>query len=359
MTEIEKEYYRRLALQEEYGGTNKPVNKITPLVSVVTITYQHAPYIRQCLDGILMQETDFPYEIIIGEDGSTDGTREICIEYANKYPDKIRLFLRDRKLTQYVTKDGRTIRFNGHFARAAARGKYVAMCEGDDYWIDEKKLEKQVEVLRNHRYSLCCTNYFVLNNGKMRATMDKKKEYTVRDIIKLNRIATLTVMFRKDLLPPFDPELAHLWFGDWILWIKICQKGNIYKLEDCTSVYRVHSSSASNSVSTRVKYGDVILMYKVLGNKYVADYKEAVATGQSLAYCNFAINLAYDGATKEAAYYLAMSLHKKVSSETLITQLKTILLIANRRFYIFMKKQSLLQQFITDIDSSFKSGGDS
>ncbi len=128
MTEIEKEYHRRLALQEEYGGTNKPVNKIIPLVSVVTITYQHAPYIRQCLDSILMQEGDFPYELIIGEDGSIDGTREICIEYANKYPDKIRLFLRDRKLTQYVIKDGRTIRFNGHFARAAARGKYVAMC---------------------------------------------------------------------------------------------------------------------------------------------------------------------------------------------------------------------------------------
>jgi len=147
MNDIEKEYYRRLALQQEYGGTDKPINKIEPLVSVVTTTYQHAPYIRQCLDSILMQETDFPFELIIGEDGSTDGTREICIEYADRYPDKIRLFLRDRNLTQYYTSDGRVIRFNGHFARAAARGKYIALCEGDDYWIDKTKLQKQVEFL--------------------------------------------------------------------------------------------------------------------------------------------------------------------------------------------------------------------
>jgi len=152
-------------------------------------------------------------------------------------------------------------------------------------------------------------------------------------------------------LPPFDPELAHLWFGDWILWIKICQKGNIYKLEDCTSVYRVHPSSASNSVSPRVKYGEIILMYKILGNNYVADYKEAVTIGQSIAYCNFAIKLAYDHATKEAAYYLGKSLQKKVSSETLIRQLKAMLLIANRRFYIFLKKQRVLQDLISDIDS--------
>ncbi|OQB00819.1 MAG: hypothetical protein BWY21_02350 [Parcubacteria group bacterium ADurb.Bin216] len=211
------------------------------------------------------------------------------------------------------------------------------MCEGDDYWIDEKKLEKQVEVLRNHRYSLCCTNHFVLNNGKMRATMDKKKEYTVRDIIKLNRIATLTVMFRKDLLPPFDPELAHLWFGDWILWIKVAENGLIANLEDCTAVYRVNPLSLSNSTSFRKKFTDIIDMYKILERQVSRKYKEAISTGLSIAYCNLAINLAYDNLRIEAIEYLSMSLLKKVSRETLIDQAKAIMLIISRRFYKFIK----------------------
>ena len=338
MTEIEKEYYKRLALQEENGGTNKPVNRITPLVSVVTTTYQHAPYIRQCLDSILMQETDFPYELIIGEDGSTDGTREICIEYANKYPDKIRLFLRDRKLTQYVTKDGRTIRFNGHFARAAARGKYVAMCEGDDYWIDKHKLEKQVKILENDKYVLCSTNYSVLRNNHMQEIKNKKNEYTIRDILKSNIIATLTVIFRSKFLPPFDPELSTLWFGDWILWIKICQKGIIYNLKDVTSIYRVNELSISNSTPFREKYNDIICMYQILENRYCGKYKRAITTGLSLAYCNFAINLAYSNAKNEALKYLTISLVKKVSSATFINQAKALILIISRRLYISVRQ---------------------
>ena len=87
----------RFLLQKEYLGDNKLVNQINPLVSITVATYQHVDYIKQCLDGILMQKTNFLYEIIIGEDGSIDGTQEICKEYARKYPDKIRLFIRDRK----------------------------------------------------------------------------------------------------------------------------------------------------------------------------------------------------------------------------------------------------------------------
>ena len=76
----------------EYLGSNKAVNRLNPLVSVSVVTYNQIEYIKKCLDSVLMQETDLPFEIIVGEDGSTDGTREICIEFAEKYPDKIRLF---------------------------------------------------------------------------------------------------------------------------------------------------------------------------------------------------------------------------------------------------------------------------
>src|SRR5690606_25596514 len=103
-------------------------------------------YIRECLDSILMQKTDFPFEILLGEDASTDGTREISIEYADKYPDKIRLFLhhRENNIEILGTPTGR---FNSLYNLFSARGTFIALCEGDDFWTDEKKLQKQYEFM--------------------------------------------------------------------------------------------------------------------------------------------------------------------------------------------------------------------
>lgn len=129
-----------------------------PLVSVCVQTYQHASYIRQCLDNILNQETSFEIEILLGEDASTDGTREICIEYAEQHPDTIRLFLHERKNVIFI--NGRpTGRYNFVHNLKAARGKYIAFCEGDDYWNDVTKLQKQVDFLESHPdYSFCYHN---------------------------------------------------------------------------------------------------------------------------------------------------------------------------------------------------------
>src|SRR5262245_58120103 len=119
-----------------------------PLVSVDMITYQHAPFIKEALDSVLMQKVNFPYEICLGEDGSADGTREICLDYARRHPDKIRLFLRNR------TNPARN-RFKAPYMHNAAatfdacRGKYIALLEGDDYWIHPHKLQMQVDQLES------------------------------------------------------------------------------------------------------------------------------------------------------------------------------------------------------------------
>jgi cellulose synthase/poly-beta-1,6-N-acetylglucosamine synthase-like glycosyltransferase len=113
----------------------------TPLVSVCVMTYNQADYIEDCLEGILMQKTDFPVEILLGEDGSSDGTRKICIDYANKYPDKIRLFLHHRENNIKIN-GKQTGRFNFLYNFYAAKGKYIALCDGDDYWTDHLKLQK-------------------------------------------------------------------------------------------------------------------------------------------------------------------------------------------------------------------------
>src|SRR3954451_21269603 len=129
--------------------------KSLPLVSVCIITYNHKDYISQCLDSILMQQTNFPFEIIVGEDESSDGTREICKKFAENYPHKIRLFLRSRKDVIYYNGSA-TGRYNFVENLKAARGKYVAICEGDDHWIDPLKLQKQFDFMeKNKEFTHC------------------------------------------------------------------------------------------------------------------------------------------------------------------------------------------------------------
>lgn len=125
-----------------------------PLVSIVCITYNHEPYLRKALDGFLMQETSFPVEIVLAEDCSTDGTRLICEEYATKYPDRINYIWSETNVGPVA---------NEKRAFAAARGRYIATCEGDDYWTDPLKLQRQVDFLDSHSdYTACFHRYRIL-----------------------------------------------------------------------------------------------------------------------------------------------------------------------------------------------------
>lgn len=117
-----------------------------PVVSVNMITYNHEPYIRQAIEGVMMQKTDFEFELVIGEDASTDKTREICFEYQKRYPDKIRVLWWHENLYRNPHPAGG----NSRRVSARCRGEFIALCEGDDYWIDPLKLQKQVDVMRKH-----------------------------------------------------------------------------------------------------------------------------------------------------------------------------------------------------------------
>ncbi|NCD09785.1 MAG: glycosyltransferase family 2 protein, partial [Negativicutes bacterium] len=133
----------------------------SPLLSVWVVVYNHEAFVRQALDSILMQKVTFDYEIVIGEDRSTDRTRDIVIEYQHLHPDKIRLRLARENLYSQGLKPGIGV-------LAVSRGKYIAMLEGDDYWTDPLKLQKQVDFLEAHPdYSLCGHNTKIIyeNDG--------------------------------------------------------------------------------------------------------------------------------------------------------------------------------------------------
>lgn len=127
----------------------------TPLLSVILITYNHISYIEKSILGILSQRTTFPFEIIIGDDDSSDGTREICKQFARQHPDKIRLVQHHRANNIKIMGKPCGI-YQIAYNLLAARGKYLAICSGDDYWTDPMKLQKQVDFLeKNPEYSLC------------------------------------------------------------------------------------------------------------------------------------------------------------------------------------------------------------
>jgi glycosyltransferase involved in cell wall biosynthesis len=217
-----------------------------PLASICILTYQHVNYIKQCLDGILMQQTTFPIEILLGEDASSDGTREICLEYAANHPDKIRLFLHHRE-NNIAINGNPTGRFNFLYNLYNARGNYIALCEGDDYWTDPLKLQKQVDFLEgNPDYKICFHNVKIYNHEKGSFEKDTitrvvPETTTLKELAKGNFIHTPSVVIRNDFRIPkwFNKVIL----GDWSLYMLAIKGKKLFKFGDEMAVYRMHDQS--------------------------------------------------------------------------------------------------------------------
>ncbi len=218
-------------------------------VSACIIAYNHENYIIDCLEGALSQKVNFDYEIVIGEDKSTDATLKICEEYASRYPDKIRLIKRDVNLGMIG---------NWVDTIKSCKGIYIAICEGDDYWTDPLKLQKQVSFLEaNPEFGLVHTDSSAYNqfNGKFETLKKVKYKYddsVFEELMFGNaHIYTLTVCFRKELLFAYIQEILPFsknWLmGDLPLWLFISNKNKVHYINDITSVYRILDESASNT----------------------------------------------------------------------------------------------------------------
>lgn len=253
--------------------------KIHPLVSVKMITYNHAPYIRQAVEGVLSQKADFPFELVIGEDYSTDGTRDIVFDYQRRFPDFIRVVTSDRNVGMHA---------NSSRTQAACRSAYIAYCEGDDYWHGPAKLAKQVEFLESHpEYGMTHTNYDVYEVARQRrhravindpGNLDDADAY--RDILRRRRqILTLTVCGRTSLIKKAleqCPECTdERWpMGDTQLWFELARMAPVKFFPESTATYQVLPESASNSqnrdraLKFRLKAGQLILHYL---DKYPVD----------------------------------------------------------------------------------------
>ncbi len=204
------------------------------LVSVLMITYNHEKYITQAIEGALMQETNFDFEIIIGEDCSTDRTREIILEYKSKHPYKIKLLLQE-------TNKGANQNFIETY-RLSCSNKYIAFCEGDDYWTDPNKLQKQVDFLEAHpEYSMCFTARDVVDpdNNFIRREHYPNKIYTTKDVVEGFIPSTQTIVMRNyvNIIDFLKYNQNHP-SGDRLVAYYCSLMGPIYYLDEVTACYR-------------------------------------------------------------------------------------------------------------------------
>ena len=214
------------------------------LVSSRCCTYNHEKYIRQCLDGFVMQKTDFAFEAIVHDDASTDGTQEIIKEYARNYPDIIKPILETENLRK---------RGNGSVRRVvnnACRGKYVAFCEGDDFWTDPIKLQSQVDFLESHDdFTLCFHSSAVLNENNavqyIHCESIDEREYFTNDIFPNWIIATASVMCRREVLFIPIKHREMLCYGDISYFLMAAKNGRLWGMNKQMSVYRINSGGVT------------------------------------------------------------------------------------------------------------------
>jgi len=259
--------YQKKEVLEELNEVPK-----TPLVSVLVQTYQHVDYIKMCLDSILMQKTNFEFEIILGEDASDDGTREICLNYAKQYPNKIRLFLHYRENNIHIG-GSPTGRFILLYNLISARGNYVALCEGDDYWTDPLKLQKQVDFLENNSdYVLVHHDAKIINEQGELVKESKLPNNFKKDLSSLELqqgpfLLTLSLCFR-NLIKEYQEFTGGL-NGDKILLslLGVYGKGK-YQEEVRPAAYRIHEMGIWSSLNTEKKLFALINTYRKLSQYY-------------------------------------------------------------------------------------------
>lgn len=258
-----------------------------PKVSVLMITYNHEKYIAQAIESALAQVTDFDFEIVIGEDCSTDRTRDIVVDYQRRYSDRIVL----------VTSET-NVGANRNFARSlmTCKGEYIALLEGDDYWTSPNKLQRQVDFLEDHpKCIICFHNATVVDeSGQAEPCLsvpDKHPEIsTIEGIIDRNFIPTASTLFRRGYIR-FPEWLYGLPISDWALHILNAQHGTIGYIDDMMAVYRLHSAATWSSQPEIKRLVLTIKMFDLLRTH--ADEKVRPLITRTLACLTYDLTWAY------------------------------------------------------------------
>lgn len=274
-------YYRN---NENFYSDN--LDKRKAMVSIHCIAYNQEKYIRETLEGFVMQKTDFPFVAIVHDDASTDNTASIIREYADNYPDIIKPIFETEN--QY-RKPGGSLQKIMQQAIDATGAKYIAYCEGDDYWTDPLKLQKQVDFLENNPDFTMCFNAIEVVNEHTGTTYPLAKvetrEYSSSEIIESLLLQTASVVIRKDIYSSerYIKAKADNRFrsGDILLYLAAASIGRIYCIADFMSVYRINSGGVTNVMRKDpfIFVNEVKLMNEYFGDMFSRSFKNNLAKG--------------------------------------------------------------------------------
>ena len=257
-------------------------------VSVLCATFNHEDYLRQTLDSFVAQKTDFPFEVLVNDDASTDHTAEILREYADRYPDIIRPFYQDENLYS------RRMNVYDLVFFPAARGKYIALCEGDDYWNDPEKLQRQTDWLDAHPdYSACVHNSigkFSDQPDRVLFAQDGDRDIPFEQVINgmSHAYHTSSILARREFIlnPPDYRNVAYEkgYFTDYAIGVRLCLEGKVRFLDRCMSVYRIGSNPSAWSKGvgqeysklTRFVSGEIAMLETLKGHELTPEQKAAV-----------------------------------------------------------------------------------
>ena len=243
-------------------------------ISVVVTAYNHEIYIRQCLDSILQQvRNNFDLEVILGDDCSSDKTRQLMKEYCEKYPD---IFV--------LLPPGANLGIPKNIKRClgACSGDYIAFCEGDDYWVDSYKLQKLSEFLESHMDCSLCFNAVVLYYEKENKWTLHPEQFnlqkdilTTEDIIENNNICGFSsCMYRADAVKMIPEDIFDIPMADWVFNMACGRLGKIGFIKDWMSVYRIHSNGAWSGLSNLEKTNNLVLLSDVYNRYFSYEYQE-------------------------------------------------------------------------------------
>ena len=278
-----------------------------PKVSVLLQTYNHRPYISQAVESALAQRVDFPYEAVLADDCSNDGTREIVVDFAQRFPNTIRPLLPDRTLGH----DG-----NRLFSRAfeTARGEYVALLDGDDYWTSPLKLQAQADLLdTGPRFIACYQNARIVDETgdfprSLYCAPDQRRASGIHELLVGNFIPTCTAMIRKSALPPLPAWVESSPYLDWSLYVFAAHYGDIAYLPETVAVYRVHEGGVYSGASAEQQALGFIDFYDQVERQVDRRYRRLIRKGVRPWYRVLAYEYGVAGQLQRGRAYAAAKL---------------------------------------------------
>jgi glycosyltransferase involved in cell wall biosynthesis len=305
----------------------------TPLASVCMVTYNHEPYIAQAIEGALHQETDFPFEIVVGEDCSTDRTGDIVAQLQREHPDTVRVTTSSQNVGSCA---------NNLRTERACRGEFVAYCEGDDYWHDPRKLQKQVAFLRaNPSYGLIHSDVNVefVETGRLIHAVDRTTRLYDHDdgdvylglLAGTYHVWTPSACVRKDLLEqivaanPSELQQSRFMMGDKPRWLELARITQFKYLDEPTATYRQLGESASHSRDARRR---VLFEQSALEMHlhYLRKYGCPQKTFEACLHKRYAalLALAYESANGELARHAIREMRRTTGKLTLASCLALV-----------------------------------